>query len=367
MNNIHRYIDSIHISNHSILGNLDINLINPQTGQPYSIVAFVGENGCGKTTLLNELSKLKDYNHVFIRQNSMFVGAVNETYKIITGSEYPYPVSNNINNKDAQLFSNKEKVSPILEELDDKVLIDIFNSDKLDNSRCAARTMKAIDGKDNVFDLDTLSSGQQELLLKLKDLKNANAKTDFVLLDEPETSLHPRWQLKIIDVIQRLLSREDGVHPQIFIATHSEKILESILKREDSLIIRLYKNDKNEIKHEDISEMNLILPRVTLAELDYLIFKIDSFEYCSQLYDLIEWRTQKSERRIDTLIRNSKFYNNELHYKEWFNEHFKDVSAKNIATYCRNYFHHPKDRVEPTKKELHDAIELLRNVILNLI
>ncbi len=66
------------------------------------------------------------------------------------------------------------------------------------------------------------------------------------------------------------------------------------------------------------------------------------------------------------MIRQSEYYDESKHYKEWFNELYQEVSSKNIATYCRNYFHHPKDRVEPTSVELHEAIELLRNVIRTL-
>ena len=49
---MHNYLNKININGHKILGDLYINLINPKTNNPYSIVVFVGENGCGKTTLL---------------------------------------------------------------------------------------------------------------------------------------------------------------------------------------------------------------------------------------------------------------------------------------------------------------------------
>ena len=39
---------------HPILGDLNLNLCK-ETGEPYKIIIFVGENGCGKTTILNEI------------------------------------------------------------------------------------------------------------------------------------------------------------------------------------------------------------------------------------------------------------------------------------------------------------------------
>ena len=48
---MHNYLNEININGHKILGDLYINLINPKTNNPYSIVVFVGEHGSGTTTL----------------------------------------------------------------------------------------------------------------------------------------------------------------------------------------------------------------------------------------------------------------------------------------------------------------------------
>jgi ABC-type cobalamin/Fe3+-siderophores transport system ATPase subunit len=49
----------LHFQNHYLLKNLELNFSNIKTKKPYSIITFVGENGCGKTTILNEIFNYK--------------------------------------------------------------------------------------------------------------------------------------------------------------------------------------------------------------------------------------------------------------------------------------------------------------------
>ena len=231
---------------------------------------------------------------------------------------------------------------------------------------CGSEISQLIDGKKAGYDISKYSSGQQEILLKLKDLKEYCAGTDSVLLDEPETSLHPRWQKEIVNLVRTLVCRPGEIDvPQIFLATHSEKVLQSLLGNEEALIVRLFK-DKGMIKNETINQMHLLLRRPTFAELDYVIFKIDSYEYCNELFDLIEWLYAISgDRGVDRIIKRSEFYDESKHHKEWLNDKYNEVTCHTLPVYVRNYFHHPKDKEEPTPAELHEAIELLRNIVLN--
>ncbi len=65
------------------------------------------------------------------------------------------------------------------------------------------------------------------------------------------------------------------------------------------------------------------------------------------------------------MLMRSEFYDSKIHYKPWYNDKTKKTEQFALPTYVRNYFHHPKDREEPTQDELHTAIAFLRNVILH--
>ena len=78
-----------------------------------------------------------------------------------------------------------------------------------------------------VSTIDQLSTGEKQIVFRagflLRDLI-ATAKS-IILIDEPELSLHPDWQEKILAFYVALLSDANGKHPQIITATHSPFIV----------------------------------------------------------------------------------------------------------------------------------------------
>ena len=89
------------------------------------------------------------------------------------------------------------------------------------------------------FDINELSSGEKQLFLRTLAIKMLNPENSIILIDEPELSLHPKWQQKIVDVYRKI-----GKNNQIIISTHSPHILGSVKKEN---IMLLDKNDDGEI------------------------------------------------------------------------------------------------------------------------
>lgn len=81
------------------------------------------------------------------------------------------------------------------------------------------------------FDINELSSGEKQLFLRTLAIKMLNPENSIILIDEPELSLHPKWQQKIVDVYRKI-----GKNNQIIIATHSPHILGSV-KKENIMLL----------------------------------------------------------------------------------------------------------------------------------
>ena len=89
------------------------------------------------------------------------------------------------------------------------------------------------------FDINELSSGEKQLFLRTLAIKMLNPENSIILIDEPELSLHPKWQQRIVDVYRKI-----GKNNQIIIATHSPHVLGSVKKEN---IMLLDKNDDGKI------------------------------------------------------------------------------------------------------------------------
>lgn len=365
-------LDKLKIVNHPILGNLELDFTNEE-GIPYKNVIFVGENGCGKTSILKQIENynsseyIKDKsadhcNSIFLSQELKIDCLLNMVMKGISGEALKFEdtlLKDNIINDPNRLISSanefnntrlivfiKHKISELLSSTNEKVGIS--------NSRGTGES------------IDNFSSGEQELGLKLLYLKNKiTYATDAILVDEIETALHPRWQLEIYNFLKSIICENStgGRDAQLFIATHSENILKSVIKDPEALIIRLFKEDKL-IKYQKISSMDLILDEATFPEVQYLIFGIPTIEYHICLYGKLQAKWGTNVKETDNKIcEHQKIKSEKIHttytYKNGYTEDYYT-----LPTYIRNKIDHP-DNLENdfTDEQLQESIELLRNII----
>lgn len=93
------------------------------------------------------------------------------------------------------------------------------------------------------FNFREASSGEANILSTLLSLIPLLKNDSLILIDEPEISLHPQWQAKYIDLLNKILENVAGCH--VIIASHSP-FLASDLKPNNSSVISL-KNRKGMI------------------------------------------------------------------------------------------------------------------------
>lgn len=105
-----------------------------------------------------------------------------------------------------------------------------------------------IKATDETHSADELSAGEKQIFFRGGSLLQMNLNNSIILIDEPELSLHPEWQQKILDFYKSI-----GEGNQIIIATHSPHIISSCKKEE---VIVLDRCDGKTVVKNDIEETN---------------------------------------------------------------------------------------------------------------
>lgn len=90
------------------------------------------------------------------------------------------------------------------------------------------------------INIDNLSTGEKQIIIRggflLRFLKLLQG--GIILIDEPELSLHPDWQNKILQFYKKLFINENGEQTsQIFVATHSPFIINNSSRYNDKVIV----------------------------------------------------------------------------------------------------------------------------------
>lgn len=117
-------------------------------------------------------------------------------------------------------------------------------------------TIQTINGQKDVLfksngeeiSISALSSGEKQIVFRggflLKDKESTEGAV--ILIDEPEISLHPQWQKKILKFYRKLFfDKNNNQTSQIFIATHSPFVIHDIERNNDKVIILKKDNNNN--------------------------------------------------------------------------------------------------------------------------
>ena len=276
-------IKHLKFQEHPVLGDLEIDFAD-ENEEPLEIVAFIGDNGTGKTQVLesiveltkekfkvplfagtymqasNEVATLTIGNtklvEVFVNRFREVQEKGNSTYKLVW---MPADLNANIQYSENRELDSSEWVeyaeSWHLDDINDyivnkinraarRVFIEGLSQDTYEreiediNETFSKMSLNVrftgLSDEDNPvpvfrnskgdeFEIANLSSGEKQLFFRMLNLKRLNINNAIIVIDEPETSLHPEWQRKIIEVYKNI-----GENNQIILATHSPLIIGSI-------------------------------------------------------------------------------------------------------------------------------------------
>lgn len=162
-------------------------------------------------------------------------------------------------------------------------------------------SLKVYKGDTN-FGFDESSSGETHLLCQLIGIMSDIEHGSLILIDEPENSSHPNWQINYIEWLKNIFNHYCDSH--FVIATHSHFIL-SDLKPESSDIIALDRGEDGIVR--DVAE-NLNTFNWTVDDILYEVFRIRNTKNealerdLERAIQLMEEKGQAQEGEIETLL-----------------------------------------------------------------
>ncbi len=210
-------------------------------------------------------------------------------------SDLPSAIANRIYvemimNEDLPARESREKICKEVNSIFESMDLDV-ELIGLSKDEDTVPIFRNIEGKE--FDISGLSSGEKQLFLRALSLKFLNVNNSIILIDEPETSLHPRWQRKIINVYENI-----GENNQLIIATHSPHIIGNVTKEQ----IRVLKRDKEGIKVMNYEELDETYGRTVESIL-------------MEIMGIVNTRNEETAEKIETLrnlVREDKYESKEF-------------------------------------------------------
>lgn len=284
-------IEKIQITDFKVFKNFEIDFLDSENN-PLDLIVLAGINGSGKTTLFDYIINTFEYEHQVLNgsinldtrdlklnnivsndkiliKNHNSETLLNEygedaesiAYNIFKKIKYVKAKDVNTNIKkeilkfiDFLIYDNELSAKDAYAKLKEQINM-IFSGFNLEVQ------FSNIDRDKNIFftndlnekiSINELSTGEKELLNKVFSLYTSNIKDSVILIDEPEISLHPSWQNRIVKIYKNFAKQNNN---QIIIATHSPQIIAST--PDESLRILVKENNTIKAISADAYGMNV--------------------------------------------------------------------------------------------------------------
>ena len=440
-------------ANHPILGNLELDLVNPATNKPYSTVVLAGENGTGKTTILETLNtflsigsfepfdaieyEVEEKRYILTPatipgSNKTFFtryDVENDSSENINTDKYNRPNSIQSDDKDPRsygsVFSRPRadyKTNKIESVKTNELDKNKYDSDNDDNFTSLKQLIVDVQNQDNeqyrdindkrnqqgqlpmstadfepiskiyrfksafngffetikykkvgnasgekvvIFEkngieipLDVLSTGEKQIVFRgAYLLRNINVlKNSTIMIDEPELSMHPLWQKKILQYYKNLFTDGNSHQTaQLFFASHSEAVISEALQNVDNTKVIVLKRDGNGQVSANCIGTPAVLPYTMAAEVNYQAFELVSTDYHNALYGYIEAEGWKNnfDAQYPTVSYNKERNGTVI------------TQQITLTEKIRHIIHHPENRHNSyTEGELKESIERMRSFII---
>lgn len=143
--------------------------------------------------------------------------------------------------------------------------------------------------------VDSMSSGEQmmmQLYSYLSTIEKDKLDNVLIVIDEPETSLHPMWQQQFPAILRNLIENVYGIqNSQIIVVTHSPFIIKDAAKLGDDVSVLRFEKADDEFSSRKIAD-------VSLFNIEQLILDEFNVTYRSQieLSDAMGKTRKKSEK-----------------------------------------------------------------------
>ena len=242
----------LHIEDYKMFKDFDISFVD-ENDEALPIIVLAGVNGSGKTSLLEYIYNFTyyldydNYDEIDIEKNKKdfirfanFILALpehelNKAKKELTDNIFYFLTDTDIENvkelipeylhkmvwdEDILASESFKRLREYIESLFIELNLD-FEFASRDGKRNLFFRKK---GSENKFSIDELSTGEKTLLSKVLYMYLADIKDKVILIDEPELSLHPSWQNRVLKIYEKFAKKNNC---QIIIATHSPHIIAS--------------------------------------------------------------------------------------------------------------------------------------------